>query len=422
MDYIPRIVDQEIADLVADVPAVLVVGPKAIGKTVSARRVAASVIDLSDTDQRAIVMARRAATLAEAQSPLLIDEWQFDPGTWEAMRRAVDADPSPGRFLLTGSANPRGVRVHSGAGRVARLRMRPLSMAERRPGEATVSLAGLWNASAAIVGTTSVGVTDYVDEILSSGFPAIRFGAARSRPRLIASYLDNALEHDVPELGFVPRRPSSLAQWLRAYAAATSTTASYSAIADAIPSDERASRATFDAYRDVLTSLWLLDDVPAFTISRNRLAEAGKMPKHQLADPALAATALGVTKASLLDATAAAEYRALRDGPLLGTLFESLATLSLRVYAQALGLTVSHLRTARGDHEVDLLVHGPDGRALAFEVKLTAAPDDGDVRHLHWLAQAMGSDLVDRVVLTTGERAYRRADGVAIVPLALLGP
>jgi predicted AAA+ superfamily ATPase len=422
MEYRPRVVDADLAELVASVPAVVVVGAKAIGKTESARRVARSLIDLSDPDQRAILAAGRGERLAAAAAPVLIDEWQYDPATWEAMRRLVDQDPSPGRFVLTGSANPHAVRVHSGAGRVVRVLMRPLSLAERGLVTPTVSLAALWAGTGSVAGATEVGVRDYAREIVDSGFPGIRFGPERSRHRLVASYLQSVFDHEVAELGRTLRRPNTLAQWLRAYAAASSTTTAYATIADAVPDDERASRATTVAYRDVLRQLWLLDEVPAFTVSRNRLKELGKMPKHQLVDPALAAAALRVTVDTLLDNTSGREFAQLRDGPLLGTLFEALATQSVRVYAQALGLDVSHIRTARGDHEVDLIVHSSDGRAVAFEVKLAATPSDRDVRHLTWLSEQMGADLVDRVVLTTGRQAYRRTDGVAVVPLALLGP
>lgn len=420
MNYRSRVIDTELADLIGDVPAILIVGAKAIGKTESARRLARSVIDLADPDERAIVQADRAAALG-APPPVLIDEWQYDPNTWEAMRRAVDRDPTPGRFLLTGSANPRNVRVHSGAGRVVRVRMRPLSLAERGHSP-SVRLTELWQGGAAIGGESSMSLGDYADEIASSGFPAIRFAGERARRLLLNGYVQSVVEHEVPELGFVPRRPESLLQWLRAYAAASSTTSSYTAIADAIPDEARVTRATVLDYRDVLTQLWLLDPVPAFALGRNRLRELGRLPKHQIVDPGLVAALLGVGPDTLLDARAGGEFAVLRDGPLFGTLLESLATLCVRVYASRLGLDVSHIRTARGEHEVDLVVHSRDGRMLAFEVKLGATPDDRDVRHLHWLAERVGDDLIDRVVLTTGRRGYRREDGIAVVPLALLGP
>ncbi len=422
MEYRSRVIDADLADLVQGVPAVAVVGAKAIGKTESARRVAGSVLDLADPDRRAIVQASRASALELAARPVLIDEWQYDPPIWDAMRRAVDADPSPGRFILTGSANPSGTALHSGAGRVVRVKMRPMSITERGIAEPTVSLSSLWRGDAVIAGQTDVGLMDYTKEIIHSGFPGIRFGPERMRARLVASYVESVLEHDVPQLGFTPRRADSLNQWLRAYAAASSTTASYTAIADAVPDDQRASRATFNAYRDVLNQLWLLDAVPSFPLSRNRLSELGKMPKHQLVDPALVAALLPASVETLLDGTAGKEFTGFRDGPLLGRLFESLVTQSVRVYAQALGLEVSHIRTARGEQEIDLVVHDATGRAIAVEVKLSATPGAADLRHLDWLAGRLGEDLVDRVVINTGPQAYRHQSGAAVIPLALLGP
>jgi predicted AAA+ superfamily ATPase len=263
---------------------------------------------------------------------------------------------------------------------------------------------------------------DYVREILSSGFPGIRQATSKAQRLLLKSYIESVVDEEMPLLGLNLRRPESLVQWLRAYAAATSTTATFESIADAIPEDARPSRATIADYREALSKLWLLDSVPAFTLSRNRLKELGKMPKHHLADPALAAVVLGVTEETLVNGSAGKEFVSFRDGPLLGNLFESLATLCVRVYAQPLDLEVSHIRTARGEHEIDLIAHGPDGRSLAFEMKLASVPSDRDTKHLNWLGEKMGNDLVDRVILTTGKQAYRRPDGIAVVPLALLGP
>ncbi|MDR1354955.1 MAG: DUF4143 domain-containing protein [Propionibacteriaceae bacterium] len=421
MNYRTRVIDTELAALVAGVPAVVIVGAKAVGKTESARLVAGSMIDLTDDDQLQVLRADRGAGLKNAAAPVLIDEWQLDAPTWEVMRRSVDADPSPGRFILTGSANPQTVRVHSGAGRVVRIRMRPLSLAERGISQPTVSFAELWEGKATIAGVSPLSLADYAQEIVGSGFPAIRFGSEALRGRLLSSYVESVVEHELPALGTTLRKPASLRAWLRAFSAAVGTTASYTAIADAVPEGERASRVTISGYRDALEQLWLLDQIPAYPLGHNRLSELGKIPKHHLVDPALAASCLGITVASLLDNSANKYARQLREGPMLGHLFESLAALCVRVYAQASGLDVSHIRTKHGEHEVDLVAHAPDGRLIAFEVKLGAVASDNDVRHLVWLKKQLGSDVVDTVVLTTGEHAYRRSDGIAVVPLALLG-
>jgi uncharacterized protein len=175
------------------------------------------------------------------------------------------------------------------------------------------------------------------------------------------------------------------------------------------------------SYREVLQRLWLLDPVPAWVPTRNYFSRLARPEKHQLADPALAARLLGVGVDTLLEGGEGAASIP-RDGTLLGHLFESLVTLSVRVYAQAAEAAVRHLRTKGGRNEVDLIVERADGRVVAIEVKLGATVSDDDVKHLLWLRDRMGRDLLGSLVVTTGPVAYRRADGIGVVPAALLGP
>ncbi|MFV0433099.1 MAG: ATP-binding protein [Leucobacter sp.] len=419
-------IDDELSHLLSGVPAVAIHGPKGVGKTASAARLAASVLELDRPGQLATLRGDRGI-IDRLETPILVDEWQLDPPVWNAVRRSVDSDRTPGRFLLTGSANPHDARVHSGAGRIVNVRMRPLGFSERRLASPTVSLAALTRRAAGVIeGHTSITLADYTNEILASGFPGIRQGAAPFRRREIASYLDHALVEEVPALGSVVRRPESLRAWLQAYAAATSTTASYEAIADAVSPTARPARDTVIDYRDALTSLWLLDPVPAWIPRGAGIERIARTPKHHLADPALSARLLGASEATLLGSTTDAdrrpEYQRFRDGPLLGSLFESLVTLSVRVLAQPLELEVSHLRTYRGEHEVDLILSTEGGEVIAIEVKLAESINDRDVRHLNWLHTKLGDRLIERMIITTGTYAYRREDGVAVVPLALLGP
>ena len=144
-------------------------------------------------------------------------------------------------------------------------------------------------------------------------------------------------------------------------------------------------------------------------------------PKHQLADPAIAARLLGADLAALLE-DGGCGLSLPRDGTLLGGLFESLVTLGLRVASDAVGARVRHLRTERGEREIDLIVVRDDHRVVAIEVKLAEAVSERDVRHLRWLQDTIGADLLDAVVITTGRQAYRRSDGIAVVPASLLGP
>jgi predicted AAA+ superfamily ATPase len=178
---------------------------------------------------------------------------------------------------------------------------------------------------------------------------------------------------------------------------------------------------TTGSYRAVLERLWLVDPVPGWLPSRNQLARLTQTPKHHLADPALAARLLGVDEDALLTGTSGSVLTP-RDGTLFGNLFESLVTLSVRVYAQAAEARVAHFRTHEGRQEVDLIVERADQRVLALETKLSATVADNDVKHLRWLQERLGAELLDAVIVTTGSHAYRRSDGVAVVPAALLGP
>jgi predicted AAA+ superfamily ATPase len=420
--YLPRVVDDELGELADSLPAVAIVGPKGVGKTATAMRRAATVHALDDPAQRSVALAD-ASRLLEAPPPILIDEWQHVPESWDLVRRAVDAGADPGRFLLTGSASLPGVETHSGAGRIVNVRMRPLALSERSVGEPTVSLRKLLRGGRPPVkGHTEKRVGDYVEEILRSGFPGLRRLAGRPLRAQLDGYLERIIDRDFPELGHPIRNPAALRRWMTAYAAASSTTASYETIRDAATGGEgeKPAKTTTQPYRDVLERLWVVDPVPAWIPTRNHIRRLASPPKHQLADPALAARLLGLDAEALLTG-APAGPPVPRDGPLLGALFESLCVLSVRVYAQAAEARVFHLRTSGGEHEVDLIVEREDGRVLAIEVKLARDIDDGDLRHLRWLEERLGSSLIDAVVLTTGEQAYRRPDGVAVVPAGLLG-
>lgn len=420
--YLHRVADTELDALLPELPAIAIEGAKGVGKTATAERRAATVHRLDDEGQRLIAEAD-PARLAAGAPPILIDEWQRVPATWDVVRRAVDADRAPGQFLLTGSATPAGAPTHSGAGRIVTLRMRPLTLAERGVGRPTVSLAELLSgARPAVSGATAVRLEDYAREIAASGLPGLRGLSERACRAQLDGYLARIVEHDFPELGRAVRNPAALRRWMAAYAAATSTTASYETIRDAATGGqgEKPAKTTTAPYNDILQRLWIVEPVPAWLPTGNRIARLASPPRHQLADPALAARLLGVDADGLLAG------RGGRPGPsggrLLGALFESLAALSVRVFAQAAEGAVSHLRTRGGDREVDLIVEGRGLRVLAIEVKLGQAVTDADVRHLHWLRHQLGGALLDAVVLTTGAEAYRRPDGVAVVPLALLGP
>ncbi len=368
-------------------------------------------------------MAANFDLVTEVKPPVFIDEWQLEPQVWDRVRTAVDEQPTGGgRFLLAGSAGlAPGVRVHSGAGRIVSLTMRPMAFSERGLQEPTVSLRSVLAGGARIAGSSTLGVRDYVDEILRSGFPGIRDLSPANRERQLDGYLARIVDRDLAENGITVRRPAALRAWLRAYAAATASTADYTKILDAATAGEpdKPSRNTVDGYREHLQRLFILDPVEAWTPAFTPLKRLTNSAKHHLVDPALAARLVGVGATGLL--VGEGETVSPTTGTWLGALFESLAVQSVRVYAEAMGARVGHLRTKNGDHEIDLIVETNDTRCTAIEVKLADTIHDVDVRHLLWLRGQVGQRLSECMILNTGPRAYRRPDGVAVVPLALLG-
>src|SRR5699024_4388299 len=415
MAYQPRSIDDELDELLSVAPAIAIDGAKGVGKTRTATQRADSMWLLDDPAQAELLRADPTLTDADPGT-LLIDEWQRMPQVWDVVRRQVDAGAPAGRFLLTGSATPSaGVDTHSGAGRILSLRMRPLALYERVGARPSVSLSALLDgAPVTIAGQTDKTAGDYYAAIEASGFPGIYQQPERLRRRLLDAYLQRVIDRDLPGLGRTVRRPEVLRRWLAAYAAATSTTTSYSRILDATTTGDgnQPAKSTTIAYRDHLTQLWLLDPVPGWRPTRTPLRRLQQAPKHHLADPGLAARLLSLSARTLVSAAGA---------PFAGPLFESLATLTVRVAAQRAGARVGHLRTRNGDREVDLIVEGDEGQILGIEVKLAASVGDTDVRHLLWLREQRPNDVVDLMILTTGSHAYRRRDGVAVVPLALLG-
>lgn len=414
MKYLARAVDADIERALSSAPAVALEGPKGVGKTVTATRWAQSAWQLDDAADRG-ALAADPRLIREAEPPVLLDEWQRHPPIWDAVRRWVDDGAAAGSALLTGSATPvSGVDTHTGAGRIVSLRMRPMALFERGSCAPSVSLGALLSGDDAVSGTTEFGLRDYLDEICASGFPGIRRMAEETRLDLLDGYLRRIVDRDLRDQGLSVRRPGTLRRWLTAFAAATSTTTAYSRILDATTGGDgtQPAKTTTIAYRDHLSAIWLLDPVPGWSPSFSPFARLQQAPKHHLADPALAARLLRLHPEGMVRGRGAA---------MAGPLFEALATLTVRVAAQTHRGDVGHLRTGNGDHEVDLIVEGRDGRALGIEVKLARDIGDADVRHLLWLRERMGDDVANLVVLHAGPRAYRRPDGVCVVPLALLG-
>ncbi len=420
--YQRRVIDDDLDELLAALPAIAIEGAKGVGKTVTATERAGS-IERFDTAAARSLMETDPGRLSRLKPPVLLDEWQRFPQVWDLVRREVDDRPQAGRFLLTGSATPIEKPSHSGAGRIVRIRMRPMALTERDLVSPTVSLSQMLRGTRPVIeGDSPIQIDQYTDEIVRSGFPGIRKFDGRLLRVQLDGYLDRIVDSDLRENGIAIRRPDALKSWLRAYAAATSTDASYNAILDAATPGESAKPAseTTARFRDALLRLWLLDPIPGWIPGLNELGRLAAAPKHHLADPALAVRLLGLSSEALLNSSTPSHEK--YAGPLLGAMFESLIALSVRVYAARSDANVFHFRTRNGDREVDFIVEGSDRRVVALEAKLNPVPSNADVRHLLWLKERLGDRLVDLGVITTGTHAYRRPDGVAVIPAALLGP
>lgn len=422
-EYLPRTVDALLDEFMPHLSAIALDGAKGVGKTATAANRASITFSLDSPAAREAVLAlpgvlENPALLAEhfsGNGAVLLDEWQHLPEVWNSVRHAVDAGARPGQFLLAGSATPiDAAGTHTGAGRIVSFRMRPMGFHERAREQPTVSLQQLLvgDGTSPIAGTTPLTAADYADEITRSGFPGIRDLPPRIRRVQLDSYVARIIDRELPEAGFAPRNPHQLRRWLEAYAAATATTTAYANLLDATTSGDayQPAKVTTISYREQLTRIWMLDSVPGWSPSNSPLKRLTTSPKHFLADPALATTLLGVEAPQLL-----------APGGMMGQLFEALAALTVQVLAQACDARVYHLRTQSGTHEVDIIIEGPDRRIVAVEVKTAAVATDAHAAHLNWLAAQWPDRVADRVILNTGRHAYRRPDGVAVVPLALLG-
>lgn len=422
--YLQRYIDMELDEVLPGITAVSIDGAKGVGKTETAVRRAQRVFRLDTSDGRSAFLADPEAAV-NGECTVLIDEWQYYPESWNLVRRAVD-DRKSGVRILTGSASPmEGIDTHSGAGRIITFHMRPLALSERTTTIPTIFVSDLFSGNAKITGETNFSLEQYAYEICAGGFPGLQNLSPRLRRLQLDSYLQRIIDRDIPDAGVRVRKPQAVMSWLQAYAAATGTTATYTEILDAATAGdaEKPSKSAAEAYRNVLTKLWILDSLPAWLPAFSPFSRLKKAPKHYLADPALSARLMRIDENRLLDPKGGGMKA-------FGHLFEALAVLTVRGASRAAEAEIYHLQTQvkrksttkdDGSREVDIIAEDYLGRVVAFEVKLKAHVDEHDVRHLLWLRDQLGERLQDCVVITAGKRAYRRPDGVAVIPLAMLG-
>lgn len=422
-DHIPRYTEMWLQEYLLHLQAVMIDGPKGVGKTQTAMMFAKSVWQLDQESQRES-LATNYDVLYDEEKPILLDEWQHLPEVWDRVRRMVDNHILPGSLILTGSIQSNNPNLHSGAGRIIRHRMRPLSLAERIQAPELISLKDCLegNVPQKVWIKTEFAFPDYVSEILRSGFPQIRnISNPAVRRNHLDSYLSNITSHEFASQGITIRQPEKLRAWMRAYAAATATTTSYNKMLDAASSGEsdKPAKETVIAYREALNSLWLIDDLPYWDLGENYLGHLKQTPKHYLADPALEARLLRLSCRDLITGKINNPHD--KDyGSTAGRLFESLCALSVRTYATALDADVSYARTRKGNREIDFVVQ-LDQSIVAIEAKMSSTVSCDDVQHLNWFAEKVGERVQERIILTTGNTAYRRTDGVLVIPAALFG-
>ena len=416
MTYLPRVVDEELTVRLASAGAVLIEGPKGCGKTETAVRQAASVVRL-DLDRQAREAADIAPELILSQrAPLLLDEWQVVPSLWNQVRRAVDDRGLKGQFILTGSATPDDdVARHSGAGRFSALRMRPMSLFESGRSTGAVSLRALLGGQTQNARDSGLTVSGLAELIVIGGWPAQQAAGMQAASRAARDYLRQISHVDVSAVQGSRRDPKKLDALLRSLGRNVATEVAITTLAaDAAGSDDTLDRETATAYLAVLERLMIVENQPAWAPSMRSRVQLRSSPKRHFVDPSLAVAALRRSPASLL-----------ADLESMGLLFESLVVRDLRVLSQPLDGEVLHYRDNKGN-EVDAVVMTGDGTWGGFEVKLGLGKVDDAAANLLDFARKIdtktcGEPGVLAVITATG-LAYRRPDGVHVVPIGALGP
>jgi len=416
MLYRARVVDAELAASLESAGAVLIEGPKACGKTETARQAARSEV-LLDVDQR----ARQAAAIdpslvLDGDTPRLIDEWQREPAIWDHVRRAVDDRSATGQFILTGSAVPPDEETrHIGAMRIIRLRMRPMALSESGHSTGAVSLAAVLRGEPVRATDPGLTVRQIADLVSAGGWPGNLGLAVEQTQRRLRGYISEIARADVQRVGGVRRDPQVVTRLLRSLARNVATPAPIRLLrADVNGTDGNLKEETVSSYLDALARLMITEDLSAWTPglrSRTRLRAASV---RHFVDPSLAVAAVRATPARLL-----------ADLNWFGFLFENMVVRDLRVYAQALEAQVYHYRDESG-LEADAIIEMPDGRWAAFEVKLGLGEVDAAAEHLKKLrdrvdTQATGEPLALAVITGTGY-GYVRDDGVAVISIGTLCP
>ncbi|HEY0118478.1 MAG TPA: DUF4143 domain-containing protein [Cellulomonas sp.] len=417
--YRERIADRLVADALRTFGAVVIQGPRAVGKTTSGLRLAASSVRLDASPDLAALAETSPPAVLAGNVPRLVDEWQLAPTLWNAVRHEVDTRGAPGQFILTGSATPSDdVTRHSGAGRFRRVTLRPMTLAESGESTGAVDFSDVLS-GATVAGIGGPTVEDYARLIVRGGWPALVTAPERSPADYLTAYLDDVARVDLPgaDARTDPVRMLALVRALARNVATEASAVTLGAEAEIGDRDHPAigvSPQSVRKYLHALTRVFVVEEQPAWAPHLRSRVRLRVQPKWHFVDPSLAAVSLGAGPSALLD-----------DPKSLGLLFESLCVRDLRVYAQALGGNVYHYRDETG-LAADAVVELGDGRWAAFEIKLGgAAYVDKAAANLAKLAAKVSEQRAARLcslnVLTAGTTSYTRPDGVNVVALGHLG-
>ncbi len=415
--YRPRIIDSFIERRLSSTGAVLIQGSKGCGKTTTAKRFSRSFVQISDPRNPGMLEVARTspADLLEGECPRLIDEWQFAPVLWDAVRAVVDERGRTGQFILTGSSVPQeDGYLHSGVGRISRVLMRPMSLFESGDSGGGISLRALFDGTARGISVSELTLRDISEKIVRGGWPVAVINDIVDGTYAL-DYIDGVIGSDISRIDDVRRDPVAVRRVLRSLARNISTTATVATIVrDAEGQDGSVSDRTVRTYLNALSRLFITEDVPAWNPSLRSAAAVRSSDKRQFTDPSLAAALLGADGDGLM-----------KDLNTMGFMFESLCHRDLRIYSQPLGGTVHHYRDSN-NLEADAVVHLNDGRWGAVEVKLGTTGVDAGAEHLLKLREHVDTERMREpsflMVLTSVGTARRREDGVWVVPIGCLGP
>lgn len=396
--YLNRAADAQIREILTYSGGVLLEGVRACGKTSTGRAHAGSEVDL-DSELPAVRAAMQVdpSLLLDGPTPRLLDEWQVQPDLWNLVRRRIDERGLPGQFILTGSSVPaEDAMRHSGAHRITKIRMRPMTIAERGLGTGGASLSALFDGDLPTPRLDSGGdVRQALDELVHGGWPGDLSLTTAQAQRHLRDYLDDVVTTDIGRLDGEPRRdPVRVAALLRSLARHVGTEASYATIAADVQGTSLTPE-TVVAYLGALRRLFLVEDQPAWAPHLRSRAAVRTSPKLHLVDPALAAAATG-----------ASPQRLLQDLETAGQWFESQVVQHLRVFADPLGGQVFHYRDKSG-READAVITLPDGRWCLIEVKLGQRQIPAAQASLAAVAEVIDPDLTGRPVF----QAVVTADG-----------